>query len=305
MGAKAQQDQYGNVGTDRGRQIANNWNLIAFGTLGDLLKNGGGDAVVGADGRIIPMTVLVRMTDDERMAVADAYLTRHGLDAEYGTVRDAQKAFKESHPLYAGYAAFQKTARDYPGGVPAFRDDLMRTSSPYRQYVGRLRPDTKKDPEAFDKASISMDAYLAAKGTKANVYAPDLSGPNAFPEMEMLKNMLGGGFGGGGKKYDTSTPDGMLSALTDKIADYETKMARYNSKAAQLTGGQAYDQIPAFFQRGVRNQLEARGIRKPGTPDIVGSYRLWVAMQEPGADTSPAAYVTWYFDYQAQGGTAA
>jgi len=125
----------------------------------------------------------------------------------------------------------------------------------------------------------------------------------AFANTQILLRALGGGKWGTQAAYDLSTPEGMLASLNDKIADYEQKMAAFDEAAQAFGNGIPYDQLPPEFQRVVDQQLAPRNIGKPSRPAILGAYAAWVAMQPREADTSPAAYVRWYFAYKGKGGT--
>jgi hypothetical protein len=299
MGPKAEQDQYGQLGTEREREIARNWNLLAFAGSEEFRRKYSSGYVTGISGERISVDQFVRMTEEERVAVADAYLDRNGYTEEYGSIRDAQAAFKDTHPAYKGYTEFAKTARDYPGGIKAFREQMMRASPAYRQYIGHLPQATRSNPAKLDDDSISMDAYLAARGTKASIYAPNLSQDNEnWANTELLLNALGGSNGKTKAAYDLSTPEGKLASLKDKLATYDSDMAAYNASALGVTNGVPFETLAPQFATVATNQLAARGIKKPATPEIVAAYLLWKTYQQPGADTSPEAYIRFLTEYE-------
>ncbi len=297
--ARTDQDAYGKIGGDRGQEITQNWNLLAFGSLKELWNRYPGGAVTLRDGRLVPFTAFVRMSKDERTDAADFYLETNNLKPEYDAVRTEQGTFKDENPVYKGYSDFGKMGRDYPGGIAQFRTDLMAANPAYRTYIGRLRPDVKNNEESYDQASISMDAYLATKGTKSNVYSPELPPPGEeWASTQFLLNALGGSKASTKKKYDLDTPEGQLASLRDKLATYDRDMAVYDQAVAKESNGIPYDQLAPYMQTVVRRTLDQKGIKKPGEPGVLSSYNLWRMAQPDPSTATPEQYVTWLTEFE-------
>lgn len=298
----SQQQQYGDLGSKQQREIANNWNLIAYGSAQELNAIAPGGYAIGIDGLPLSYAKLTKMTDKERIAVADAYISHHKYDAEYKTVRDAQTAFKDTHPAYQGYSDFRRMPKDlYNGDVKEFRTAMMRASTPYREYIGHLPQDTRSNPAKLDEASVSMKAYLSTKGITDSIYAPKLSqDTEGFAQMGIILKALGGNNAKTQAKVDLSTPEGKLANLTDKLTKNGEDMAAYNQAAMSVTNGVPFEQLPPQFQEVATNQMKQRGITKPSTPEVVAAYNLWKTYQPDGTDTSPEAYIKFLTDYEAK-----
>lgn len=301
--AVTEQDLYGKLGTPIEQDIVRNWNMLAHGTAQDFAK-AGTNFVWSADGAFqYSVAQVLAMDEEERKALADGYLARNGYETQYKDLRDAQTAFKDKNPISGGYADWVKLGRDkekFPGGIPEFRDLMMRKSESYRKYIGRLNPETRKDPAKFDRASTSMEAYLSLRGIEGSVYKDELGGdPAASADVDMWVKMLEntGGFGGDQKKYDLSTPEGQLRQLKDKIAEYEKKLRVYNNHVLPMSNGIPFEQLPPEFQGLVARRLQAQNIRRPAEPGIVNSYRMWQAIQPNPAAATPEAYVAWLAKY--------
>jgi hypothetical protein len=297
--AEGEQGKYHAIGGEPGQKLLKTWNLLAYGTMDDLNASGL-NGVFDPTGKVINFYTLTHMSDQERRALADAWASNVGSGKTIPYLQGEQKTFKDEHPVYKGYADFQKLAGtfDDKGGIPAFREGLMKANAPYRTYIGRLKPEVKNDPKKFDQASISMKAYLATKGITSSVSEGDLPDPGSdWANTEFLLTALGGGNGTGTsntkKAYDLKTPEGMLANLTDKLAAYERDMTAYNQAAANVSNGIGYDQLPPQSQEVAQHRLDAQGVTKPGTPEVVGAYLMWKVAQPQGADTSPQAYISW------------
>lgn len=293
------QDLYRDLGTDRQQQLADGWRIIAYGTYGDDLPFG---SAVRVGGTLIQAYDLIAMSDVERRALADRWVAEVNGADDLAGLREEQDAFKVRHVDYAAYVDWTNTARDYPGGVARFRADLTVSSPGYKKYLKQLPRKVLDDPAALDRASISVDAYLASRGEKASIYGGK-PGAAGSVTAEMVANLIrAAGVGGGGKQYP-DTPAGRLARLKDNLADYQAKMRVYDDAVKQETGGMTIDQLPPQYGEMYRRRLETKGIQAPSRPETVRVYLDWrqaVLMQDPSADTSPEAFSAWFEAYRAQ-----
>jgi hypothetical protein len=296
--ARTDQDMYGTVGGgrgSRGQQIVKNWNLLANGDLEELEKATPGGWVRLANGTVVDHAEFVTLSEDERTAAADAYLDKNNYRGIYDRVRDQQGEFKDEHPVYKGYGEWKNLVDDlYDGDVKAFREAMMAASPGYRTYIGRLRTEVKNDPERLNQESTDMAGYLATRGSKNSVYDEGLPQNNeAWANTDILLRAIDGGGGKAKAKYDLDTPEGQLASLKDKLSTYDKDMAAYNAAAMQETNGVPFESLPPQFQETTQGILERKGIKRPGTPEIVSAYNMWRMAQSDPSKATPEAYIAW------------
>jgi hypothetical protein len=116
-----------------------------------------------------------------------------------GATQDQVLAAPEMAPMRS-FKAWQQEARSL--GPAQFREYMMTTSPEYRQYIEQLPQEVKSDPDRFDNASLSYQAFLAANGKQQSMYDPvplPASDPSAIdPAMQLFAWMQQQGYTGGG-----------------------------------------------------------------------------------------------------------
>lgn len=290
----AQQAAYKALGTEEQRQVQEGWTLIAFG---DQSKFENGEYLI-VNGREYYIPNLVRMSEDERIELADEWVAEVGYTDSLESFRDLRDEEKAKLPEYAAYLDWSKLMRgENPGDLERNRQSMMDMSPGYRNYIQRLPADTLADPAKFEGASLSMDAYLASLGKSGSIYDKppgDALDPSAIDPSEFLPSDDEEGGSGTGKKKEPKTEMDLLEQLQDDQKKWEEDLAKFNEKVVQITGGPRYEDLAPMWQDSLKKRLAREGIDVPSEPTRVRQYREWVSMREgSGQPTDPMAYIAW------------
>lgn len=303
----SQQQGYNAIGTPTQRTLAQGWDQLAYGDITEL-----GVGYVIDNGKVITTRDLVTMSEAERIAIADRWVKKNGGTEALETYREQRRNYRTdpAHTAYGAFDLWQNAARDFPGGIPAFREMLMANSPSYKKYINQLPLKTQKDPAALDRASISTSAYLASQGKKASIYDTNPGDPGSGPLVSMIAGLFQAASGKGASKTYSDSPEGRLEKLDDALADWKVKEQIYNDAVSAVTGGRTLGNGPNDIAFGpaadaITQQLDARGITQPRKPAIVKTYLDWVAAQPDGSDISTQAFSVWFETFRAQIGQVA
>lgn len=187
-------DIYQSLGTQRQKDLAEGWNIIANGELPP-------DAVETIGGRDFLGSYINNLPEDERMKLADAWVLDYLGSDELKQYREDRKAFIAANPgIFSEYKTYQKAAGEYnggtqidyvvrdgkivrvvTGGVRDFRDAM--DNSAYPQFEAALDDERQRLiaqgvtgeqlEERLDQWTMSESGFLAFSGTKDRLRDPE------------------------------------------------------------------------------------------------------------------------------------
>ena len=277
-----QSEEYATMGTDRQRWLGEEWNRIVNGGGKDW---GAGHFLVIADNIIIEGRDLMGMTKEQRMDLADRWVSYKNGSEELAQYRDERKAYVAAHPAIGEYKDYQSTAYDAinAGGGEKFRTDMARSNENFRRALDEKTRSLKGMPsdqqrKELDKWTTSLAAYEAAAGIRSSVYDPE---PAKIPSAPPW--MVGIGATSGNGAQTSSGPKSEVAKLEQDIAEYQL--------ASQLFIAQ-HGAAPEMFDPMAKKAFENQGLL-PKMSKRLELYLAWASFQPKGADTSPAAYIAY------------
>jgi hypothetical protein len=303
----AQQATYKAQGTDEEMRVQQGWTLIAYGDKSDLLPG----EFIAVNGTRYSMDQLEAMDAKDRaegkpegttrQKLADDWVASIGKTELLEGFRDQRKATRANLPQYSQYLDWQRDMRDYAGGWEVARDDLMKISPGYRNYVNRLPKEILEDPERYQGAVLSMDAFLASRGVAGSIYDqppgaavdPSAVDPATFlfaPEEDQP--------GTGGTTGKPKTRADLLEDLTKARDDYNAELDIFNEQVKNITNGAKWEDLAPMWQESLRKRLAREGIDIPSEPAKVKHFREWSALRaEQGLPSDPLSYVDWLVEH--------
>jgi hypothetical protein len=270
-----------NIGTERQRSLWEDWNNIAYGVMDfDASRD---QQTLQVNGQTLTVRALKAMTEDERMALADAFIAGVGGTQELTQFKDLRNAYIDSNPSLGNYREWQGKVRDYETGVMGFRQWASSVSPAFKQaeqstrlyYADEYGLAGAALESQLDDWATSPRAYAAFTGTPETVY--DQSGGGADQATQAAFAMAGtsgSGSGSGGKSSS------IASRIRNGIDSYQERLAEYEAAGGPAT------QAPGLF--GVGQEQMYGSIPQPS--DEVQRFMAWSQRQPPGTDISPEAY---------------
>lgn len=240
----------------------------------------------GQEGSHIPAEILANATDDERKQFADMVMAATGQTAALQEIRDQRRDVLERNPETARWKDFQGEARNHPGGIMGFAEEMAKGNPAYRRHYEDLPPDMEWGSENHQSYLINRDGWLAAIGERGSIY-DRTAGTPVTRDQEQIPYIPGQeGSGGSGDSGGSMTP---ADHIRDDIARYEEALIYANAAIRQELGRDIpYEQIAAdpFGKQIADTALERAGVQKPYLAGEAVNYLDWVDAQPEGADIS-------------------
>ena len=290
----ALQAQYMDIGSSQQKAFAEGYKSIV---ADDPIKGYDNGYVIQIGSEHYTKTQLLDLTKDERFTLAKAWVNQHGGTEILQDYRDKRDAFTAKHPEFGEVTDYQQIAYTYDGGLHQFRMDraagnpnFKKAMLDHREY---LLKEVGVDPALIevelDNWAPTIAAYKAANGIQDSLYdSPPISTGdqgtvNTLVNMGMLDKNKGGGGGGsyGGKKSTADTLNKSLKSYETDMKLVQDLLQQYGVDPAVLTSSNPY---------AIQTVNSLVGDLMPKETALMKDYFDWIALQPPGADTSPEAF---------------
>lgn len=167
---RRQHAAYIGLGTPEQRQANYTYTTLRYGNMLT-------DVVV--DGEVYTARQINGMTDDQRNALAEAYLLKKGWTGPLQEYQGMRAEFLDDpeHQEYVQFRDWQSAVSAYEGGPAAYWEDLAAENPTARHYYGSIGAIDARDTVIQDQL-VSLTAFMHAKGIRPTafdrVYPPAL-----------------------------------------------------------------------------------------------------------------------------------
>jgi hypothetical protein len=278
--------QYHQIGTVRQQALSKAFAEIAYP---DALAGYDNGDVVTIHGQNYTRTDLLKLTQDEREALADAWITQHGGSEELDAYNTERKAFVTANPEFGSFKEWEHTAYGYDGGLHAFRmnraagnPNFKAAMDRQREYLKSTGVDASVLESELDQWAAGIDAYKASQGIRNSVYDPNAVGTGDQATVDMLAQATGGG-GAAEKKTPIEKTRDSVQKYVEKI---DAIVAQLNAAGFDVTA-----QDVVFAKPMYRKVFALYDV--PPLSEEANLYEQWVLMQPAGTDTSVDAWITY------------
>jgi hypothetical protein len=289
------QTEYYLLGKPQDRVIADYWNAIAFGDIPE------SKPVRFKDGRAYTRTQLMAMDQDQRFALADAWMIEHDPNGTAQKLRDERKLYVESHPEYKMFTDWRREMNQAwgslgPNGVAMYRAQLVKENPNAARWLtqeaNRIRAkypniSASQLQAELDKSMQGMRAYMAIFGIQNKIgdATPLNAGSDPRPPGWTAESSNSSNSGTPAKSWDVK--------VKEAVAGMEAWMRDANMALSAAYGTQAdYMNMPPIIKADADARLAAMGIEPPADAWI---YWKWIAYQREatmmGRNPSMAAFI--------------
>ena len=275
-----QQNQYYDLGTPEQQDSYETYEEIQRTGLTKPVK---------INGVMVTERHLDALTSDQREMAADAWAAENGKTEDIQAIRDARKAFRETHPEYGAFVEWRSGVYDYPGGPLEWWQDAADGNPNAERWLADME-DLPLDE--VDRRLTSTEAYMNYAGIRPTTYDP-----NPLPTRDMANvpynpNEATGGTGQQ-QQWQSQTAD-PATRINEQISNYQQDMALYNMQVQAVFGEPInMEGLPPNVRSSYETILADHGVRPPSLGQDASDYIQWRNAQMPGSDVSLDAYLRW------------
>lgn len=291
-------DRYEKIGTPRQQGLSKGWTEIVYG-VDDHVHDNLQVRTGPGDNDYVDVNELRTLDPQDRMEFADAWVASQDGTADLQSYREERSKFEQDNPEFGSAQNWKDTARDFKGGVRAFRLNRAAGNGAFRtamdakkKYLLEHGTDPSLVEDELDAWALTLPAYEAAHGVEGSIYDPQLGSTGDQPTFDAMASMIDSPSGSGsGSGSGSSSKKTEADRIKLDMADYNKEMA----VVADVLDKYGFDKSALESNNPVvRNMIEnVLGESAPKPSKRLKLYWLWrdsVLRQDPSADVSLEAY---------------
>lgn len=278
---QAQQTDLSLIGTQNQRNLWDSYNLIVYGNASEIPIGSG----LQLGEHWVPSTDLQQMTEEDRKALADAWVAGQDGTADLAAYKKERQAYIDAHPAESGdFQTYKELVRDPDKGGPAgFRarerqhnPNFARALTDEEARVTKHGLSTQGQQNELDQWTTSLAGYEAATGIQANLYDDAPIAVNDPTKNPAWRQEAASGSGSG---FAKSAPKTTIEKLTADKAKYDQKMA----VVQEIARGMGIDDLSAMNNPYLQPWLDQQfGSLMPGKSDLLDAYFKWLQYNPDG-----------------------